>query len=410
MELCDNLATNTAVPGFLCHPDEMTRRYFGTFFLFLCLPFPLTLIPYLGNSLEEHYGDLWFDFFHALNGRLWHASVRGERTGSGDALDNYFTVAALALLAIPVALTWTNFAKHRVWVDSIIRWYLAYMLFSYGFTKFGQFPPPHPLRLYEPIGQVSPMGLLWTFMGASRVYTFFAGLMEVSAGVLLLIPRLQTLGAALALGVMGNVFLLNMCYDVPVKLFSFQLVLFAFWTLATDGHRVWCFVRGQSVPEIRIAVARHWRKAQVVVAILMVVIVVTNYFKFKEMTTVIAYEGTWAIESPGTWQRLLFYRQAILMLQNRAGGLDRFRATAKEPVGTYEVQFNVDQPSSVNFTRIDGTHLRLTGQIKGEKVDLNLTREPEVVFPLMSRGFPLDQRNPVQQLKGSSSILTTNLA
>jgi hypothetical protein len=57
------------------------------------------------------------------------------------------------------------------------------------------------------------------------MYTFFAGVMEVVPAVLLIFRRTMTLGAILAVAVMGNVFMLNMCYDVPVKQYSFHLLI-----------------------------------------------------------------------------------------------------------------------------------------------------------------------------------------
>ena len=68
------------------------------------------------------------------------------------------------------------------------------------------------------------MGLLWTFMGASAPYQMLAGLAEVTCGMLLFWRRSRLLGALLAIGVMGNVVALNYCYDVPVKLFSTELL------------------------------------------------------------------------------------------------------------------------------------------------------------------------------------------
>ncbi len=69
------------------------------------------------------------------------------------------------------------------------------------------------------------MGLLWTFMGYSKTYNLFTGLVEFTAGALLFIPRLSTLGSLLSVGALANVLLLNLSYDVPVKLYSFNLLL-----------------------------------------------------------------------------------------------------------------------------------------------------------------------------------------
>jgi hypothetical protein len=101
-----------------------------------------------------------------------------------------------------------------------------------------QMPPPPLSRLVEAYGDSSPMGLLWTFMGASRGYNAFAGGAEMLAGLLLFVPGLTALGALLAIAVMSNVFMLNMCYDVPVKLFSFHLLLMAVFLAIPDLRRL----------------------------------------------------------------------------------------------------------------------------------------------------------------------------
>src|SRR5262249_41747712 len=58
------------------------------------------------------------------------------------------------------------------------------------------------------------------------------------AGITLFIPRTQLLGAFIAFAATTEVFILNMTYDVPVKLFSFHLVLMSVVLLAPDVKRV----------------------------------------------------------------------------------------------------------------------------------------------------------------------------
>jgi hypothetical protein len=82
------------------------------------------------------------------------------------------------------------------------------------------------------------MGLLWTFMGASPAYTIFAGAGEMIGGLLLIARRTTLLGALVCMGVLGNVVMLNYCYDVPVKLYSSHLFLMAFFLAAPDLRRL----------------------------------------------------------------------------------------------------------------------------------------------------------------------------
>jgi hypothetical protein len=113
-------------------------------------------------------------------------------------------------------------------------------MLAYGLYKVfpTQFPFPSAARLEERVGDLSPMGLLWTFMGYSPLYNLFAGLGEVVGGLLLVARRTTTLGALLLLGVLGNVVALNFSYDVPVKLYSSYLLLQALFLAAPDLGRL----------------------------------------------------------------------------------------------------------------------------------------------------------------------------
>ena len=70
------------------------------------------------------------------------------------------------------------------------------------------------------------------------MYTIFGGAGEVLAGVLLVFRRTATLGALVATGVMVNVVAMNICYDIPVKLYSSHLVLAAIAIAWPDVRRL----------------------------------------------------------------------------------------------------------------------------------------------------------------------------
>jgi hypothetical protein len=82
------------------------------------------------------------------------------------------------------------------------------------------------------------MGLLWTFMGHSWAYSAFTGGVEMLGGFLLFFRRTTTLGALIIAGVMLNVLMLNLCFDVPVKLYSTHYLVFAAALAAPDLRRV----------------------------------------------------------------------------------------------------------------------------------------------------------------------------
>jgi len=82
------------------------------------------------------------------------------------------------------------------------------------------------------------MGVLWSSIGASPAYEMFAGCAELLGGVLLVFPRTAALGGLVCLADMIQVFMLNMTYDVPVKLFSFHLILLSLFVFAPDLQRL----------------------------------------------------------------------------------------------------------------------------------------------------------------------------
>jgi uncharacterized membrane protein YphA (DoxX/SURF4 family) len=125
---------------------------------------------------------------------------------------------------------WTLYA----WLRLGARLALAGVMLRYGIGKLIplQFGPLTLHRLSRPLGELSPMGMLWAFMAASKGYTILSGAVEVMGGVLLLFPELTGLGALLSAGAMANVFVLNVFYDVNQKTRSLNYLVLALFLLA----------------------------------------------------------------------------------------------------------------------------------------------------------------------------------
>ena len=201
-------------------------------------------------------GDRWWTLakpWHRLvfwtGKHFWHVTreIHTEMTGSGDRLYDWLLCAVCLAIAAVTTSAWSTLDRRRARYDQLagvfrvlVRYHLAATMLGYGFSKVFklQFPAPPPSRLTELFGDASPMGLLWTFMGASTAYTVFAGGVEVLGGILLLFRRTTTLGALVVLGVMTNVLMLNLSYDVAVKLLSMQLIVMTLVLLAPDARRL----------------------------------------------------------------------------------------------------------------------------------------------------------------------------
>ena len=167
--------------------------------------------------------------------------------GSGDTTFNYVQVLTYFVISVIFSTLWTiadfkriNYRKFSRWLLVLVRYYLGYMMLSYGFAKIfkTQFPFPSDFVLSETYGESSPMRLIWTFMGYSTGYNYFTGGAEALAGLLLFFRRTTTYGSLVALTVMSNIVMINFCYDVPVKLFSLHLLLMAVFILSFDLKRV----------------------------------------------------------------------------------------------------------------------------------------------------------------------------
>jgi hypothetical protein len=74
------------------------------------------------------------------------------------------------------------------------------------------------IQLVQTYGDMSPMGVLWKFMGQSPYYQSFTGLVELLAGLFLCFRFTYLLGLTLGFLAFSQVFALNLFFDVPVKL------------------------------------------------------------------------------------------------------------------------------------------------------------------------------------------------
>ena len=168
-------------------------------------------------------------------------------TGSGDKVIDWIHVFLLLLFTIAATAIWSVLDRRRPNYVSLHKWFHVFLRFAAGTTMVGygmakaiplQMPAPNLSRLLEQYGDFSPMGVLWASVGASFPYQRFTGVMELAAAVLLFVPRLSMLGAMVLIADSIQIFTLNMSYDVPVKLFSFHLIVMGLVLLAPEMRRL----------------------------------------------------------------------------------------------------------------------------------------------------------------------------
>jgi hypothetical protein len=224
-------------------------------FCFIYLIFeiaPWTWLDDYGLSyITQYYRSFINWMVHIANSTFFH--VRKELVplnGSGDTSYGWVQLWMFISLAVIGCAIWSVVDRKRpgytwlnYWLCLFARYYVASVAFSYGIIKIFclqmGFPGLHMLA--TPLGDLLPMRLSWLFIGYSGPYQIFSGIMEVTAGLLLIYRRTATLGALVATAVFINVMMLNLSYDIPVKIFSMQLVFVCLFLLANESKRIICF-------------------------------------------------------------------------------------------------------------------------------------------------------------------------
>jgi hypothetical protein len=308
------------------HWSPLTRIAFRFLFLYVAFAFfsaILQLVPLLG--MVGYWHDQAVQPFYAWIGKVvFGLEITVFPNGSGDTTYNWVQSLSHVVFALMGAAIWSvidwrrasyPWLKDGLWI--VMRFVLASAMFGYGINKvFGlQFPEPGMQRLLQDYGDSSPMGLMWTFMGASQPYTMFAGWMETIGGLLLCFRRTQLVGALWTAGVMANVFVLNMCYDIPVKLYSLHLLLLALVIAAPDMQRLLrMFLLNKPVPraDLRGPWTKPWLR-RTAFGVKLAWVGFTVPFMFWQMSEMRYVYGSLAPkgELDGTWEVVEFRKDGI---------------------------------------------------------------------------------------------------
>jgi hypothetical protein len=229
---------------------KLSFRFIFILLALFILPFPITFFLQLFNEffLDVAFNDLWnWASELVATNILGIEEIPTGNQGSGDKTIDWIRHGIFVFVAVIGTIVWSfldgnrkNYYKLWRWFVLAMVYYLVSYMLIYGFIKvfWLQMPELRIDRLLKTYGQSSPMGLLWTFMGASKTYSMYAGFSEVIAGTLLIFRRTRTLGGLVTFGVMFNVFILNIAYDVPVKLFSAQLMLMGLYIAMIDRKAI----------------------------------------------------------------------------------------------------------------------------------------------------------------------------
>ncbi|HEX4962517.1 MAG TPA: hypothetical protein VF173_16905 [Thermoanaerobaculia bacterium] len=399
---------------------------FGLSYLFLyLLPSFLGLLAYIpgGETVSGWYEALWLALVPWVGRHVFGVAALSHPTGSGDTMFGWVEAFCFLVVALVAALVWTLVDRKRKsyprlyeWLRIWVRFGLGMAMMQYGCFKLipSQFPRPSLDRMMQSLGDSSPMGILWTFMGASAPYTIFTGLVEWIGGALLLFRRTAGVGALLSIAAMTNVVILNFCYDVPVKLYSFHLLAMAVFLAAPDLRRLTLLLvlrRPVQPEEDHPLFRRRWLQrggAVLATVFLLASTVYTLNISYNQFRTFSNHApaplyGIWEVDEliidgqarplvltdESRWRRVVLdYSNSfsILLMNNFR---QRYFTTVNPAKKTVALTKRGDPAWKSNFAYQQPAPGRLTleGTFDGKKVHASLHRIEAPRFRLITRGF-----------------------
>jgi hypothetical protein len=387
---------------------QFVFSYFSLYIILLFLN-PVFESPFrwIGNSI------LGFNYDYDVSGN-----------GSGDHTYAYITLFINVVLTFIIVGFWAlldrnrkNYNKLLYWFFVVLRFFLIGAMFLYGFVKIFklQFPSASLTHLLDPLGDFSPMGLAWTYMGFSKGFNVFVGFMEVLGGLLLIPRRTQTLGSFIIIGVMTQVAMMNFCYDIPVKLFSIHLILIALVIFMTDIKRFLnVFIKNESVEKQNhyhpIKSPKYHNVIFWIKSIGLIVIIGLMSFNFytteshrgnKRIKPNLygIWEASYFVKNGDTLQPLITdtYRWRYLIVDFKDVATVKtmddtkhhytfISDSASQKITIYKAE-NKSDTLNFNFLRPNSNSLELNGKLENDSLKIIFSKKDLNDFKLNSRGF-----------------------
>ena len=399
-------------------------KFVFVFFALIIFPFPISVIPGI-NVITQPYTGLWDVLVQFVGTSLLGLSgpLSSTMTGSGDKLYDWVWYATVLISTVIIAGGWAlldrqgrNYDQLKRWLLLFMVYYLAYFMFVYGIIKlfYLQFRSPSLEQLYQTFGEASPMRLLWTFMGFSKSYTMFAGASETLAGILLVFRNTRTLGGLVAAGVMLNVFVMNMSYDVPVKLFSFQLMLIGLYIAWQDKDRILnVFVLNKTATARNVQPLLSSTKGQRILQVIQVLFVgyivvsqiiggISAQKQYGEKREKPPLHGVYNVEQfvangdtlsplltdPLRWKRMLIDYPNFTSIVRMNDNVTRYTTEIDTMAGqfTFSLQQDTVNKYVLDYAH-DGSKITLAGVLFSDTINVTFQQKDLNEFGLLGRGF-----------------------
>ena len=417
-------------------PAQRLAFRFGVVYLALfCLATQISgsLIPNLWFTYRG-LGRLWpmREITHWVARTAFGVGVPLDDVSGGDTLFLWIQWFWLLAAAVAIAVVWTlalgaearsaKAARRRSydsWLPElrvVVRLVLAASLLEYGMTKVipTQFPSPPLTALVTPVGDMTLSALLWTTIGSAPAYQVATGCVEVLAAVLLLVPRTVSLGALLALVSLLQVLLLNLTFDIGVKLVTMHLIVLAMILLVPVARSLAAVVvrlKADTTTEVRLKPDTTSTLAIVLPIVFGAYLLGTQAYINWSFWQVggdgrpkSALYGIWNVERLSVdgqvrpaelndydrrWRRVIFDTQDVVVFQRTDDSFARYGLSIDRSSGTLALTKGGGRTWGSRFTydRTSTNRLMLAGEMDGHRIDAELRLVDPSAFPLLNSSF-----------------------
>lgn len=264
--------------------ERMVFRILFIYFIIQAVPLDPKYFRNLFNIdwSNLHYRDLFYiarytpQFFPSAANNSWGIS----------SLKDWSVVFIIALVC---AAIWTVYDKRRKEYNHlyyllrvVLRYRLAIGIMAYGFIKIFPTQIPYPsLSLSNTnYGDLSDWKIAYLAYGIAPSFEVFLGSFEILAGLLLLHRKSASIGATIALGFVGNVFLSNLGYNGGEAIYSLYLLLMATVLVSYDAlrwHKIIMLGKASAPNRYKPVFVGAWRKGRLILKFAFVAFLLLGY-------------------------------------------------------------------------------------------------------------------------------------
>lgn len=316
---------------------------------------------------------------------------------SSDSVILYWIALITITFSILIAILCARFFESKkTKIDSILRvittYVLSFFLLKYGIDKLllHQFYTPNPNTLFTPTGEMTKDILFWTSMGTSKTYNWFMAIIEILPGLLLLHSKTRELGTLIAFGVLLNVFMVNIGFDISVKLFSLYLLINSIYLIQPIMLKLIRFLVAKENTKLTqrssIFSASPLSKRLIKSSLLFLFALEIGLPYFNQTSQKNEFVGAYNVKSPEIFlghslKRIYIHRENYFIIENIEGKFHDYKSTI---TGNYlyvikaKVGFQIHKhESTTEFRIIRDNDVK---SIKTTQIDLNK-------LPLMDDDF-----------------------